>query len=532
MSVITSIDECSNTAEIFVQHATRKANTNALVLADGTSYTFGELSREVSGIQEFLKEQNLKAGSRVLVLVPIDLEFYKLLLGLFSSAMTVVFVDPGMGLKKMFDAIKVAEVDAVVSIDKFLSLRWFKKDLRRLKLFSLTNTGMGKIHLKPASSKGSLTVEPRGSDNTPTLVSFTSGTTGQPKGANRTQSLLKAQMKALINQSSLDNESIVHMTSLPVVVLHNLTVGETSVIPDGDIAKPGSIDPFKILNQIQRHQVTRLSAAPAFLTRISEWLKAHPEDIAKTRTLQEIVVGGAPVYSRLLRSFQQTIPHVEIKVIYGSTEAEPISSIDGGDVLTKINRSQSGYCVGQIIKETSLILARLPQKIPHNGLPQPLTDYEVQRGEVGEILVAGDHVLKSYVNHDEANHNTKIPHNGEIWHRTGDLAYQDAEGNLWLQGRGGDEVYVHQKPVYPFAIEAAINDLDCVEHSALIQPDINSTPTLFLTIRGQWDVAKQSKVLAAMADLGIPSVHHQVIDEMPLDNRHNSKILRTQLKQR
>ena len=62
------------------------------------------------------------------------------------------------------------------------------------------------------------------------------------------------------------------MTCLPVVAFHNLSVGNTTIMPDADIARPGTADPAKVYKQLAEHDVNSLTASPAFLSRIVDYM--------------------------------------------------------------------------------------------------------------------------------------------------------------------------------------------------------------------------------------------------------------------
>src|SRR5205807_4714256 len=87
--------------------------------------------------------------------------------------------------------------------------------------------------------------------DTPALLTFTSGSTGQPKAAVRTHGFLLAQHRALERSLRLQPGEI-DLTTLPIFLLANLASGVTSVVPNADLRYPGSIDPSRVVAQIRR----------------------------------------------------------------------------------------------------------------------------------------------------------------------------------------------------------------------------------------------------------------------------------------
>ena len=120
-------------------------------------------------------------------------------------------------------------------------------------------------------------------EQTPALVTFTSGSTGEPKAAVRTHGFLLAQHAVLEESLSLAPGEV-DLTTLPIFVLANLASGVTSVIPDADLRYPGRIEPgpvFEQLRQLDRttHRLvgrTRIAASPALLARLAAHTRETP----------------------------------------------------------------------------------------------------------------------------------------------------------------------------------------------------------------------------------------------------------------
>ena len=104
-------------------------------------------------------------------------------------------------------------------------------------------------------------------DDASALLTFTSGSTGEPKAAMRTHGFLLAQQRVLAQTLGL-RAGAVDLTTLPVFVLANLAAGVTSVLPDADLRRPGAIDPAPVLAQMARHRPASLVASPALLDRL------------------------------------------------------------------------------------------------------------------------------------------------------------------------------------------------------------------------------------------------------------------------
>ena len=178
----------------------------------------------------------------------------------------------------------------------------------------------------------------------PALMTFTSGSTGQPKAAVRTHGFLLAQHRALADSIQLEPGEL-DLTTLPIFVLANLASGVTSLLPDANISRPGMVKVGGIAAQIDRYHPTRTGGSPAFYTQLAEFSETKRNILSG---FQKIYTGGAPVFPGLLRRLQSLAPDAEVTAVYGSTEAEPIAHVSYPEVRSSVDRRKRELWVQQI----------------------------------------------------------------------------------------------------------------------------------------------------------------------------------------
>jgi acyl-CoA synthetase (AMP-forming)/AMP-acid ligase II len=488
-----------NIASILAQHARDRPDAPALI--HHRIATFAQLDAAATRFARLLQEKSVQPGHSALVLVPMSIHLYAVLIACFRLRVTALFLDPSFGRDYMHRYLAIQAPDVFIGSWKAHLLRAVSGPLRRVPRSVLVTGGT-----LPADSAPTR-VEPCDPD-TPALLTFTSGSTGQPKAALRTHAFLLAQNRVL--QRTLDlRPGAIDMPALPVFVLANLAAGVTSVIPQADLRAPGRIDPLPVIRQIQTHRVRSLVAAPAFLQRL-----LLPR---QTLPLERIFTGGAPVFPRLLDQLQTLCPSARITAVYGSTEAEPIAEFTRDAItpqdLDAMHRG-SGLLAGTPVEEIQLRILRASWGSPLPAMSHPeFAALLPPPGEPGEIVVSGDHVLPGYFR-GEGDQETKFRVDGRVWHRTGDLGRLDPQGRIWLLGRASARIQDGRGTLYPFAVEAAVSAFDNVRRSALV------------TVDGR-------RILVLDADAEPPNLRGSLawaqLDEtvrrpIPVDPRHNSKV--------
>lgn len=417
------------------------------------------------------RKAGLEAQDRVLVAMPFGIDLYVAIAALWRVGAVIVFPEPALGLAGLRHAVRLTQPKALLTQGLYRMLRCVLPDLWPIPL-----------HLAP-------TEEARGGDllydaaaDHPGLISFTSGSTGNPKAIVRSHGFLAAQNAEMGKIIGQGDEAETDLVCFPVLVIANLERGITSLLPDWKLSRHDRATAEEVTALITTHRAGRALVPPV----ICETLAKAPGPIA----LRKIFTGGGPVYPDMLQRLAERSAHLEIVSIYGSTEAEPIA----GQALSEIAAED-----WQRMKTGRGLLAGRPTA----GTRLALLD--------DEITVTGAHVNKGYLG-GIGDSDNKIRRDGEIWHRTGDAGRLDETGRLWLLGRKKARAGRY----FPFQVEAAARFWPGVRQAALIPDRLPET----LALAGDETQAASWRKRAS-DDFGIAI---KVLNAIPLDKRHRSKV--------
>lgn len=510
-----------NIAEVLRERARERGDAPAIVEA-GDRISFADLDRLAASVAASLRAAGVKPGDHAFVLCPMSIALYAVLVGLWRMGGVALIVDPGAGREHIDQCCRRVPPDAFISIPKGHLLRLASGVVRQIPIVIAIDgwvPGARPLRLGRAAHDAAADVILDVPSDTAALVTFTSGSTGQPKAAVRTHGFLLAQHRVLADDLTL-RAGQRDLATLPIFVLANLASGVTSVIPDADLRRPAAIAPAPVLRQLQAEHVTRVAASPALLDRLAR----HALSLAgHASPLTEIYTGGAPVFPAVLRRLHAMAPRGRVVAVYGSTEAEPISTVDWADISADDFRrmeSGAGLLAGQPVPAIDLrIVADQWGSSVGPLTPQALDAMTLEPGDRGEIIVAGAHVLPGYLG-GIGDHETKIHAGQRVWHRTGDAGYRDDHGRLWLLGRCSAKIGQGAGTLYPFAVECAALTVDGVERCALVAHRGRRILVVELARGARADTT--DLVMSRLAWAGLDGLHQ--VAAIPLDRRHNAKI--------
>lgn len=473
----------------------------ALVQGDAR-ITYGQLAAEVRAFGTQLRRRGIGHGDRVLVFVPMGIDLYRTVLALFSIGAVAVFLDAWVDRRRMEACCAIAEPRGFIGSQKALWLSLLSGPLRRIPLRMGTSFPEG-----PGADP--LEVDP---DDT-ALITFTTGSTGTPKAARRSHGFLAAQFEALREEVRPDPDDVA-LTTLPIVLLMDLGVGCTTVVPSFSPARLDRFPAARIAEEMRRHGVDRFSASPSQAEAVA--LAARSKSLP---ALRRIFTGGAPVFPRMAATIHAAFPQATCRVVYGSTEAEPIASIDASALLNDHASVTEGLCVGRPAPCAEVRIIGIVE-----GPIAPCNDEAfaaicLAPGEVGEIVVAGPHVLNRYHNDAEAFRRNKLVVDGRVWHRTGDAGCLDAQGLLHLCGRCAQIVVREDVRHFPFVWEERLATVAGVACGTIVELD----GLLVAVVEGDPGMS-DAQVAVAVSDRHPEIDAVRVVKRMPRDPRHRSKI--------
>lgn len=477
--------------------------------------SFLELAESVRRIGAGMRAAGIGEGKRVLLFVPMSIDLYAALLGVLHAGATAVFVDAWADRRRLDAAVAAARPDLFLGPPRAQLLRLLSGSVRRIPRHRVVG---GPRFPASRLERGGDGAAASVNGTAPALVTLTTGSTGTPKAAARSHRFLWAQHLALAEHLPLRDDDV-DMPTLPVFVLNNLALGVSSVIPDFDPARPAEIDPTRILRAAREAGVTTTSGSPAFYQRLVE----HSERTGEPLPFRALWTGGAPVFPALARRLVERVrgePHV----VYGSTEAEPIAGIPAAELVrrTRDGAGHGGLCVGIPVPGIRLRVIRC-----HDG-PIELDDrgwsaWELPRGEAGEIVVAGEHVLGAYLDSPAETARHKIRDGEVVWHRTGDGGVMDADGRLWLLGRVEGRVRRGDGVLWSTPVELQALRVEGVRHASLLAAaGATGRERAVLCVESDREPSRLEQVIRGLL-LDVSPDEVRVVRRIPRDSRHASK---------
>ena len=335
----------------------------------------------------------------------------------------------------------------------------------------------------------------------PINIHFTSGTTGNPKGATLTHhNILNNGYFVGESQRLTENDRLV----IPVPLYHcfGMVMGNLGCITHGTamIYPSEGFDPKTVLQAVHQEKATALYGVPTMF--IAEL--ADPEfDSYDLSTLRTGIMAGSICPAEVMKKVNGKMHMKEVQIAYGMTETSPVStqtsSLDPFEKqVTTVGRTQPHL-------ETKIV--------------DPGTGNVMPRGEIGELCTRGYSVMLKYWNNEEK---TREAIDSAGWMHTGDLATMDEEGYVQIVGRIKDMVIRGGENIYPKEIEEFLYTHPAIEEVQVTGiPDDKYGEELIAWVKLAPDAAPvtaedlQAFCKGKIAHFKIPK-NYKFVDEFPM----------------
>jgi long-chain acyl-CoA synthetase len=279
-------------------------------------------------------------------------------------------------------------------------------------------------------------------DDDDAVILYTSGTTGQPKGAQLTHANLTRNAELTAATLIKAGPDDVIMGCLPLFHVFGLTCGlNATVVGGATLTLLPRFAPGHALKIISRDRVTVFEGVPTMYAAMLHHPDSADVDVSSLRTC---VSGGAALPVEILQGFEKTFGCMILEG-YGLSETSPVASFNHPDADRK---------PGSIGTPVAGVQMRLVGPGGSDCAP----------GEVGEIAIRGHNVMKGYWGKPEATAEA-IP---DGWFRTGDLARVDEDGYFFIVDRKKELIIRGGYNVYPREIEEVLYEHPAVAEAAVV----------------------------------------------------------------
>ncbi|QZD89072.1 fatty acid--CoA ligase [Qipengyuania aurantiaca] len=416
----------------FIRHWAKERPGHTALEQDGAAITFGEFEERSRKIVAMLAAHGIAKGDRVAWLGKNSRLYFELF---YSAArMGAVMVPIGWRLAAPEVAFILGDTGAKLL---FIGEGFEKAAAKACGQMESPPEVISTPDAQEAiDSAGADDFEPAGPDDA-VLQLYTSGTTGNPKGAvltNRNLFALRVPSEEEGQPWSHFDEDEAILVCMPCAHIGGTGLGIMAMssgiraIVQAEFTPDGVLDGFE-------QGITRLFIVPAALQMVVQHPRAKTTDMS---AIKYVLYGAAPIPLDLLREAVKTVPDAGFLQCYGMTETTgTIAALPPED--HDLDGNQRMKSAGKAVPGVEL------KVIGEDG-------QELPRGEVGELICRSPSNMAGYWNLPEATESSLV----DGWMHTGDAAYMDEDGYVYIQDRMKDMIISGGENVYPAQVESAI----------------------------------------------------------------------------
>jgi fatty-acyl-CoA synthase len=422
----------------------------AIKTDEGREISYEQLNRKANQLANSFIRNGIQTEDPIALIMSNSIEFIIADISIMKAGATKVPLNDMLGEKEILYILQNAEAKvAIVSPEFYNTIHKIRNQLPQLEFLVSTTDSAPEgfvsweafLALSPETTP-MVTVAP----GNRATISYTGGTTGQPKGVIQTQqNQVMNFLCHLIELDITEKDSVLAMTPLPHsvgrYVLTGLLKGATQIIT-------ARFDPIKALQLIEQEKVTFTFMVPTMIYRVLDVLEQQTFDVS---SIQTIMYGAAPITEERLKQGLQVFGPV-FHQFFGQTEAP--------NFISRLTKAEHSLDEDKIHRLKSCGKASIMSEVK-------IVDdqgQEVPRDEQGEIVVKAPFVMEGYHQLPEKTEETII--NG--WLHTGDIGKMDEDGYIYLLDRKKDMIISGGMNVYSTEVENILQQYPGVRQVAVI----------------------------------------------------------------
>lgn len=437
----------------FLEHHAN-LNPKSILVVDGrAAWTYAELDGRANAIARLLMEQGVARGDRVGLLASNSPEYIAAYYGILKAGGVVVSLNAGAEGESSRQLLQLCgatgficgrrmgrRAAGVESLDQLrFVIGWEPEWAERLRGVAGCQFVDQQRADTPMATPPALDLS---ADDRAAII-YTSGSTGKPKGATLRHANIVANTRSIVQYLELTRDDRV-MVVLPFHYVYGKSLLNTHVAVGGSVViENGFLFPQKALDTLARTECTGFSGVPStfaiLLNRSNLATRAFSH-------LRYVTQAGGAMAPELQRRLIEALPGKQIFIMYGATEASARLSYLPPEML-----KQKIGSIGKAIPGVTLRVLR------GDNSPADL-------GEVGELVAQGANIMEGYWNDPDETARVLDEHG----YHTGDLAFCDEDGYLYVVGRSREMIKSGAHRIAPKEIEEILLEHPDVHEAAVV----------------------------------------------------------------
>ncbi|HZD25069.1 MAG TPA: fatty acid--CoA ligase [Alphaproteobacteria bacterium] len=416
------------------EHARLRGGKPALIFQDRTT-SYAELDERASRVANGLIDEGVGYQGRVAILSRNVDYFFEIYYGATKAGAVLVPVNFRLAPPEVAYVVNDAEAEVLfVGPDYYDLVRSIAGELDTVRRIVALEDGAPEWDSYTAWRQAGAADDPhRERDPSDTAIQvYSSGTTGHPKGVELMHRNFLFMLPKVLEDWGVWDEHDVSMVAMPLFHVSGCQWGFVAFYVGGTNVLMADVDPPAILKAIERYRITQTIFVPAVILFLLHTPGVEDTDFS---SVKQVVYGASPIPLPVLKQAVETFG-CGFAQVYGLTETTggitylPPEDHDGSERMKSCGKPMRTAEIRVVDAEGE----------------------DCPPGEVGEIVVAGNQIMKGYWHLPEE---TAKAIDGR-WFHSGDAGYFDAEGYLYIYDRVKDMIVSGGENVYPAEVESAL----------------------------------------------------------------------------